>query len=98
MAITVEQVIAITQRHREVLQRMRPPGANPFDEQRWAYLVTLPELNELIDEMKSMPEYIKSLPPEIEVGLREGRGALHLNGVAILPELMIQENSGGLNG
>ena len=99
--INLQQVLVLIERHRAALAQIRKPGlGEPSpDDNRWSFLVTLEELNGLVDEMVAKNMFAEVPPALVEANvtkteylqaIREGRAALHINGTAILPELMNQ--------
>lgn len=65
---------------------------------RWAFMVTPAELNSLMDEIESTNYFgDNKIPADQAQGIRECRGLLHLNNVALVPELIDIEGA-TLNG
>lgn len=65
-------------------ERGLPPGAM----RRWAFLVTLEELEALVNECQTRPELGMVMNEQTAADIKVGRAALHINGLMIIPELM----------
>ena len=98
--ITLQQVLAITNRHKQALMMTRRPDASPeaaqAAEARWAFLVTMEEIGSLVDEIERDPTALGApLDATHAQYIREGRAMLHLNDVPILPELILASDAQG---
>ena len=87
--ITLKQVLGTIERHKNTLAINRKPGEPPSpEESRWAFLVTEKEIVSLVNEIQA-ENYIDGLTPEHAEPIKQGRAMLHLDGVPVLPELII---------
>lgn len=97
MAIKLDHIIILSQRLLAELTQLRSqePDTSLGEPDRWALFVTPKELNALMDEAAVRNVFADMTPQEAQ-GIREGRGLLRLNGVAVFPEL--QDKNEALNG
>jgi len=85
--ITYAQVRTAVQHHKQAM----PPGAV----MRWAFLVTIEEIASIVDEIVANPELVGvELDPQHAAHIKEGRAALHIDDVMVLPELVEREHRG----
>jgi hypothetical protein len=85
--LTFEQLMAITSQHVAALRATRPPETLDADSMRWAFLVTLEEMDAIVTDLKTHhPDAVGTA--EQEGKMRAGLVPLVLpNYVVVLPEL-----------
>jgi hypothetical protein len=85
--------LAMISRHKMALIANRKPGEGPSQEEsRWALLVTFEELDGIVNEIQTINEGpVSAMDEAYAAHVKEGRAMLHLDGVPILPELIIKE-------
>jgi hypothetical protein len=88
--LSIRDVMIVTSRHHMAMQQHKKPSDEYNPElQRWAFLVTHEELVALVDEMCSPGIVKEPLDPKTAEDFKAGKALLHLNGVPIMPELML---------
>lgn len=88
--LTFQMIMSHSQHLFDAVKAVAPPGYDMSHvAQRWAFLVTIEELADVVDEMMSIPEFAAAVTQQEADDIKTGKAALFLpNGMSVIPELV----------
>jgi hypothetical protein len=91
--LTFSMIMNHTNTVLNTIRAVSPPGKDTSKiSSRWAFLVTYEELNDVVDDMMSIPDFAAAVSPQEAEDIKNGKAALNLpNGMKLLPELVIEQ-------